>query len=102
MGLVHYLPLLLLLLSASVVVGGESVSASDHEARFEAWCVEHGKAYATLRERAARHAAFVENVAFVPAHNDSANSGLGGPSYTLVLKAFADLTHDEFRATRLG
>ncbi|VAH20913.1 unnamed protein product [Triticum turgidum subsp. durum] len=110
MGLVHCLPLLLLLLSASAVVaaagGGEKdVSASDYEARFEAWCAEHGKAYATPGERAARLAAFAENAAFVAAHNAgaAANSGAGGSqSYTLALNAFADLTHDEFRAARLG
>lgn len=108
MGLFSYLPpllLLLLLLSASAAAAGrdESVSASDYEAQFEAWCAEHGKAYATPGERAARLAAFAENAAFVAAHNDAvASSGPGGPSYTLALNAFADLTHDEFRAARLG
>ncbi|KAI4980189.1 hypothetical protein ZWY2020_020674 [Hordeum vulgare] len=93
MGLLRYLPLLLLLLSASAVVGGESLSASDHEARFEAWCAEHGKTYATPGERSVRLAAFPENAAFVAAHNNTANSGPGGPSYTLALNACAAFPH---------
>ena len=48
--------------------------------------------------------------AFVAAHNaragaNAAGGGGGGaapPSYTLALNAFADLTHEEFRAARLG
>ncbi|KAI4980187.1 hypothetical protein ZWY2020_020672 [Hordeum vulgare] len=85
--------LLLLLLSVSAVVGGESHSASDHEARFVAWCAEHGKTYATPGERSVRLAAFPENAAFVAAHNNTANSGPGGPSYTLALNACAAFPH---------
>ncbi|KAM3405184.1 hypothetical protein ACQJBY_007963 [Aegilops geniculata] len=107
MGLVHCLPplLLLLLLSASAAAAGggeKDLSASAYEAQFEAWCAEHGKAYATPGERAARLAAFADNAAFVAAHNAAAANGAGSPSYTLALNAFADLTHDEFRAARLG
>lgn len=40
---------------------------------------------------------FEDNYNFVKQHNDMGNS-----SYTLSLNAFADLTHHEFRASRLG
>ena len=101
--------LLLLLLSASAAAatdsgGQRNHSVSDYEPLFDAWCAEHGKSYATPGERAARLAAFAGNAAFVAAHNARAGNGNGGsaPSYTLALNAFADLTHDEFRAARLG
>uniref|UniRef100_A0A0D9WIE7 Granulins domain-containing protein n=1 Tax=Leersia perrieri TaxID=77586 RepID=A0A0D9WIE7_9ORYZ len=53
---VSYLPLLLLAAAAT---------AADYEARFEAWCAEHGRSYATPGERAARLAAFADNAAFL-------------------------------------
>jgi C1A family cysteine protease len=40
---------------------------------------------------------FEDNYNFVKRHNDMGNS-----SYTLSLNPFADLTHHEFRASRLG
>ena len=107
---VLYLPLLLLL-AASAAAGAAAAAAdaadpSAHEALFDAWCAEHGRAYATPEERAARLAVFADNAAFVAAHNARANANAAGggpaPSYTLALNAFADLTHDEFRAARLG
>nr|CAB3464783.1 unnamed protein product [Digitaria exilis] len=104
MASVLYLPLLLL--AASAAAAAKSSAAGDpsaHEALFDAWCAEHGKAYATPEERAARLAVFADNAAFVAAHNArAAASGGPAPSYTLALNAYADLTHDEFRAARLG
>jgi hypothetical protein len=92
------LPLLLLSAwaAAATTTGGD---LSAYEAQFDAWCAEHGRAYATPEERAARLAVFADNAAFVAAHNARANSS--APSYALALNAFADLTHDEFRAARL-
>lgn len=40
---------------------------------------------------------FEDNLAFVAQHNNLKNS-----SYTLELNAFSDLTHEEFRASKLG
>jgi hypothetical protein len=108
------LHLLLLLLAASAAAAatagagagaGTSGDPRAYEALFDAWCAEHGKAYATPEERAARLAVFADNAAFVAAHNARVNAAGGGgapPSYTLALNAFADLTHEEFRAARLG
>ncbi|CAN6359550.1 unnamed protein product, partial [Urochloa humidicola] len=96
-----YLPLLLLLAAAAATTAAAAGDPSAHEALFDAWCAEHGKAYATPEERAARLAVFADNAAFVAAHNARASNS-APPSYTLALNAFADLTHDEFRAARLG
>lgn len=64
---------------------------------FETWCKEHGKAYSSEAERLYRLRVFEDNYNFVKRHNDMGNS-----SYTLSLNPFADLTHHEFRASRLG
>ncbi|XP_059459849.1 zingipain-2 [Corylus avellana] len=64
---------------------------------FETWCKEHGKTYSSEAERLHRIRVFEDNYNFVKQHNDMGNS-----SYTLSLNAFADLTHHEFRASRLG
>jgi hypothetical protein len=97
------LPLLLLAASAAPAAAAAGGGLSAHEALFDAWCAEHGRAYATPEERAARLAVFADNAAFVAAHNARANANGGSsPSYTLALNAFADLTHEEFRAAHLG
>lgn len=88
-------PLMLMLMTlmlSAAAAGSGGGGVAEYEAQFEAWCAEHGRSYATPGERAARLAAFADNAAFVAAHN-------GAPaSYALALNAFADLTHDEFRA----
>ncbi|GJM89018.1 hypothetical protein PR202_ga05613 [Eleusine coracana subsp. coracana] len=102
------LPLLLLLsawAAAATTTGGGGRDLSAYEALFDAWCAEQGRAYATPEERAARLAVFADNAAFLVEHNAGATANAANssaPSYTLALNAFADLTHDEFRAARLG
>jgi hypothetical protein len=106
----HLLLLTLAALAAAAATASAGGDPPALEAQFDAWCAEHGKAYATPEERAARLAVFADNAAFVAAHNaragaNAAGGGGGGaapPSYTLALNAFADLTHEEFRAARLG
>ncbi|KAM0881382.1 hypothetical protein ACQ4PT_032955 [Festuca glaucescens] len=105
--LAHLPALLLLLLLSATGAWQRSLPVSEYEPLFDAWCAEHGKSYASPGERAARLAAFADNAAFVAAHNagggnGNGNAGGSAPSYTLALNAFADLTHDEFRAARLG
>ncbi|XVF36036.1 hypothetical protein REPUB_Repub19eG0023800 [Reevesia pubescens] len=73
-------------------------SASHISQLFETWCDEHGKKYPSEEEKSYRLKVFEDNYAFVSQHNDMANSS----SYTLALNAFADLTHHEFKASRLG
>ncbi|KAG5543121.1 hypothetical protein RHGRI_016016 [Rhododendron griersonianum] len=65
--------------------------------QFDTWCKQHGKTYSSEQEKQHRLKVFEHNHAFVTHHNTEANS-----SYTLSLNAFADLTHHEFKASRLG
>lgn len=71
--------------------------SSSYSNVFESWCKEHGKTYASEAEKLRRYRVFEDNLAFVTRHNAMANS-----TYTLSLNVFADLTHYEFKATRLG
>ncbi|XP_075674359.1 low-temperature-induced cysteine proteinase [Castanea sativa] len=64
---------------------------------FDTWCKQHGKTYSSEAEKLYRLSVFEDNFDFVKQHNDMGNS-----SYTLSLNAFADLTHHEFKASRLG
>lgn len=65
---------------------------------FERWCKEHGKTYSSEEQKRYRLKVFEDNYAFVAEHNRNAN----GSTYTLSLNAFADLTHHEFKTSRLG
>ncbi|KAH9693158.1 hypothetical protein KPL70_016590 [Citrus sinensis] len=70
---------------------------SDINELFETWCKQHGKAYSSEQEKQQRLKIFEDNYAFVTQHNNMGNS-----SFTLSLNAFADLTHQEFKASFLG
>ncbi|GLT92055.1 hypothetical protein SLE2022_099140 [Rubroshorea leprosula] len=72
-------------------------SSSPISQLFDAWCEQHGKSYSSEEERLYRLRVFEDNHAFVTQHNAMPNS-----SYILALNAFADLTHHEFKASRLG
>ncbi|GAB4839428.1 hypothetical protein Ancab_028950 [Ancistrocladus abbreviatus] len=78
----------------SLSSGSSSSSTSD---LFEAWCKQHGKNYSSEQEKQYRLQVFEDNLAFVNHHNSFRNS-----SYSLSLNAFTDLTHHEFKASRLG
>lgn len=87
-----------LLLVSSLSFSSSSSSDDDISELFDAWCQRHGKTYASEAERQRRIQIFKDNQDFVTRHNDVANS-----TYTLSLdNAFADLTHREFKASRLG
>ncbi|ESR48319.1 hypothetical protein CICLE_v10001178mg [Citrus x clementina] len=70
---------------------------SDINELFETWCKQHGKVYSSEQEKQQRLKIFEDNYAFVTQHNNMGNS-----SFTLSLNAFADLTHQEFKASFLG
>ncbi|GMI91297.1 xylem bark cysteine peptidase 3 [Hibiscus trionum] len=74
-----------------------SASPSHVSQLFESWCDQHGKTYSSEEEKSYRLKVFEDNYAFVSQHNGMPNS-----SYSLALNAFADLTHHEFKASRLG
>ncbi|KAK6939407.1 Cathepsin propeptide inhibitor domain (I29) [Dillenia turbinata] len=64
---------------------------------FETWCKQHSKSYSSEQEKLHRFKVFQDNYNFVTRHNELNNS-----TYTLSLNVFADLTHHEFKTTRLG
>lgn len=72
-------------------------STSDVAQLFEDWCKEHGKIYSSEQEKHYRFKVFEDNHAFVTRHNS-----VGNDSFSLSLNAFADLTHHEFKVSRLG
>ncbi|MED6118381.1 hypothetical protein PIB30_002087 [Stylosanthes scabra] len=72
-------------------------SSSDTSQLFRTWCDHHGKTYSSDEERTYRLKVFQDNYDYVQRHNQMPDS-----SYTLSLNAFADLTHQEFKASRLA
>lgn len=78
---------------------GEKVSGrSDEEVKglYEAWLVEHGKAYNALGEKEKRFEIFKDNLRFIDEHNAEDHT------YKLGLNRFADLSNEEYRALYLG
>lgn len=61
---------------------------------FNAWMDAHGKTYASLGEKQYRMGVWLENYAYVEAHN--ARHAAGQESYNLEMNLFADLTTEEF------
>ena len=82
------------------IVGYSEEDLSSHESLaelFERWLSRHRKgAYASLEEKLRRFEVFKDNLH----HIDETNRKVS--SYWLGLNEFADLTHDEFKATYLG
>ncbi|KAE9586739.1 putative actinidain [Lupinus albus] len=64
---------------------------------FETWCKQHNKTYSSEQEKQYKFKVFEDNYAFVTQHNNR----VGNSSYTLSLNAFADLTHHEFKTSRI-
>ncbi|KAL5705617.1 cathepsin L [Ranunculus cassubicifolius] len=64
---------------------------------FDAWCEHHGKKYSSVEEKDYRIRVFEDNLAFITEHNRLKNS-----TYSLSLNDFADLSHQEFKTSRLG
>jgi C1A family cysteine protease len=61
---------------------------------FENWCQRYGKTYSSDQEKLYRLKVFEDNYQYITRHDNS--------SCILSLNAFADLTHQEFKASRLG
>lgn len=92
-----------LLLAVSLVLGiwiSQSWSRSLPEAslieKHELWMAQYGLVYKDSAEKAMRFKIFKENLEYV----ESVNSE--GRPYKLGLNAFADLTNEEFRASKNG
>jgi len=71
----------------------ESLLPESLDQEFAAWQTAHGVSYPP-EEHARRLATYQANVALINAHNNEE-----GHTYTLAVNRFADLTHDEFKAT---
>ena len=63
--------------------------------RHEQWMTQYGRVYKDDTERATRYSIFKENVARIDAFNSQT-----GKSYKLGVNQFADLTNEEFKASR--
>ena len=63
--------------------------------RHEQWMTHYGRVYKDDTERATRYSIFKENVARIDAFNTQT-----GKSYKLGVNQFADLTNEEFKASR--
>lgn len=66
--------------------------------RHELWMAKHGRAYTDSIEKEKRYNIFKENVERIENFNSNASSKL----FKLGVNAFADLTIEEFLATRTG
>ncbi|KAG5222050.1 senescence-specific cysteine protease SAG [Salix suchowensis] len=63
--------------------------------RHEQWMSQYGRVYKDDSEKATRYSIFKENVARIDAFNSQT-----GKSYKLGVNQFADLTNEEFKASR--
>lgn len=94
---VFLLALAILFSHTSLSSSSSSSSPSSSQQLFETWCEQYGKSYSSEEEKLYRFSVFEDNLAYITQHNDMGNS-----SYTLSLNDFADLTHHEFKTSRLG
>lgn len=65
-------------------------------ARHEQWMAKYGRVYVDAAEKARRFEVFRANVAFIESVNSQNHK------FWVEVNQFADLTDDEFRATRTG
>ncbi|CAN6547526.1 unnamed protein product [Malus baccata var. baccata] len=63
--------------------------------RYEQWMARYGRVYSDINEEEKRFNIFKENVAFIESSNNDANK-----LYKLSINQFADLTNEEFKASR--
>ncbi|XP_053202221.1 procathepsin L-like [Panonychus citri] len=67
---------------------------------WESFKAKHNKVYASSTEESTRKSIFSTNLKKINAHNREADNGVH--TYRLGVNKFADLTAEEFKATRLG
>ncbi|XP_075477508.1 LOW QUALITY PROTEIN: senescence-specific cysteine protease SAG39-like [Primulina tabacum] len=65
--------------------------------RHESWMAQYGRVYKDDAEKAKRFKIFKENVDYIESFNSA-----GTRSYKLAVNQFADLTNEEFQASRNG
>lgn len=79
---------------ASLVADSGFVGAALFEQEFRQFKATYGKVYASAEHEAESFVKFVNNLDFIRNHK--------GDGYSLAINEFADMTHDEFKAAKLG
>lgn len=101
MGKAEILTLGLLTLLVGIGLWGMSSNDDDRNGMmFDTWSEVYGKRYVDDMEKAYRYGVWMENYAYVSAHNMKYQ--LGMETYELEMNGFADLTSEEFGSTYLN
>ncbi|KAF7822926.1 senescence-specific cysteine protease SAG39-like [Senna tora] len=95
--LIHYIALGLFFMLALKATCRTLQDASSMYERHEQWMGEYGRVYKDSNEKEMRYKIFKQNVERIEAFNN--NAGKNQP-YKLGINQFADLTNEEFRASR--
>ncbi|KAK6147059.1 hypothetical protein DH2020_017971 [Rehmannia glutinosa] len=88
--------MIVLVMCASQATARTAPDASMAE-KHEQWMAQFGRAYKDDTEKAYRFNIFKENVAYIESFNEA-----GARPYKLAINKFADLTNEEFQASRNG
>ncbi|CAN6570315.1 unnamed protein product [Malus baccata var. baccata] len=91
------LGLILMLGAWSSQATSRSLKDASMYGRYEQWLARYGRVYNNINEMETRFKIFKENVAFIEFSNKDANK-----PYKLSVNQFADLTNEEFKASRNG
>ncbi|CAN6706699.1 unnamed protein product [Malus baccata var. baccata] len=89
--------LILMLGAWSSQATSRSLQDASMYGRYEQWLARYGRVYDDVDEKETRFKIFKENVAFIESSNKDANK-----PYKLSVNQFADLTNEEFKASRNG
>jgi KDEL-tailed cysteine endopeptidase len=80
---------------ASQLAAARSLQDASMRERHEEWMGSYGRVYKDINEKQKRYKIFEENVALIESSNRDANK-----PYKLSVNQFADLTNEEFKASR--
>ncbi|XP_034208923.1 senescence-specific cysteine protease SAG39-like [Prunus dulcis] len=89
--------LILMLGAWSCEATSRSLQDESMYGRYEQWMTRYGRVYNDVNEKENRFKIFKENVAFIESSNNDVNK-----PYKLGVNQFADLTNEEFKASRNG
>ncbi|XP_021804208.1 senescence-specific cysteine protease SAG39-like [Prunus avium] len=89
--------LILLMGAWSCEATSRSLQDASMRGRYEQWLARYGRVYNDINESEKRFNIFKENVGFIESSNNNAKK-----SYKLSINQFADLTNEEFKASRNG
>ncbi|XP_007216164.2 senescence-specific cysteine protease SAG39 [Prunus persica] len=87
--------ILIMLRTWSSEATSRSLQDASMYGRHEQWMARYARTYNDIREKEKRFNIFKENVAYIESSNEDANK-----LYKLSVNQFADLTNDEFKASR--